>query len=50
MNAPHPTLAPGNTDSRQLAARLGARLDGTIGDRFDPDASEIWRHAHRRPA
>lgn len=32
-------IAPGNAASRRLAARLGARFDGSL------DGAEIWRHA-----
>ncbi|MCC5970392.1 MAG: GNAT family N-acetyltransferase [Pararhodobacter sp.] len=38
-------IAPGNTASRRLAERLGARLEGTVGDHDDPEPAEIWRHA-----
>ena len=43
-------IAPGNTASRRLAERLGARLDGTAAYDADPEPSEIWRHAPGRAA
>ena len=38
-------IAPGNTPSRALARRLGARLEGVATWDPDPEPAEIWRHA-----
>lgn len=45
-------IDPGNTASRRLAQRLGARPDGSIADPASAAAAEVWRHAPQtaRPA
>ncbi len=43
-------IAPGNTASQRLAARLGARRDADAEARiatWEPDPVQVWRHAPR---